>query len=204
MNMLAGSDHFAVTRQLRDLSLVTISTDLQMHTGFDVATLLIPANALGRAAVNMLLAKVQDPTKALPSVAIPFVFHAGHTLAPPPGFHWVFTNGQSMWLSSLSTHSALTERDAYFTRLENAPLSAAEVTGFKDRLKPVIANPDMLSGDVLRLAVDTSTGDHKQIYLLVTHDAAGAVLGTWGVECFDDCKPMEDPPWAFKVYPDEP
>ena len=68
----------------RDLSLVTISTDMQMHTGFDVATLLIPANALGRAAVNMLLAKVQDPTKALPSVAIPFVFHAGHTLAPPP------------------------------------------------------------------------------------------------------------------------
>ena len=65
---------------------------------------------------------------------------------------------------------------------------------FKERLRPVIGSPDMLGGDVLRLAVDTSTGDHKQIYLLVTHDAAGAVLGTWGVECFDDCKPMEDPP----------
>ena len=129
---------------------------------------------------------------------------AGHTLAPPPGTHWVFSNGESAWLSSLSTHSGLTGQAAHFTRLENAPLTADEAAAFKDRLKPVITNTAMLEGDVLRLVVDTSTGDHKQIYLLVTHDGAGAVTGLWGVECFNDCKPMEDPPWAFKAYPDKP
>jgi LacI family transcriptional regulator len=68
----------------RDLSLVTIASDLQMHTGFDLATLLIPANAMGRAAVRMLLDKVRDPGQAQPSAAIPCVFHHGNTLAPPP------------------------------------------------------------------------------------------------------------------------
>lgn len=124
-------------------------------------------------------------------------------LAPVRGFHWAFSNGTSGFLTALNPKSAVTGPEAYFTRLANAPLTAAEIAAFRARLKPVVKNPAILSAEVLRLQVDTSTDDHKQEYLLVAHNAAGAVTGAWGIECYDDCNPMEAQPWAFTVLPDQ-
>ena len=127
---------------------------------------------------------------------------AGHALAPPGGYHWLFINGASMWLTSMSAHSGLTGRDAYFTRLESAPLSEAEADALRQRVKPIVRTPAMLQGDLMRLEADTSTGDHKQIYLFVSHDGSGAVTHAWGIECFHDCDPMDKDPWAFMVVAD--
>jgi hypothetical protein len=148
------------------------------------------------------------PRTAVLSVPAPFDRHmriicsiSGHMLAPMHGSHWVFTNGQSMTLSALSTHSQVTGQAAHFTSLRNAPLSAAESAGLISRLKPVVNDPAMLDADVMRMEVDTSTGDHKQILLFVARAPGGRA---WGMECFNECDPMESPPWAFIVTPDTP
>ena len=150
------------------------------------------------------------PKGAVLSVPAPFdrfmriqCARAGATLGPMPGFHWVFPSGISMALSALSVHSSVTGRDAYFTRVEAAPLSAAEDAAFRKRVAPIVRSPSMLEGDFARLEVDTSTGDHKQVYLFVSHAPSGAVSGAWGIECFHDCDPMDASPWAFIIVPDE-
>lgn len=129
---------------------------------------------------------------------------AGHALAPPPGFHWVFANGMSLWLSSLSPHSGLTGQDAYFTRLEASPLTDAEAAAFRLRAAAIVNTPDILQGEIIRLDVDTSTGERRQEYMFVSRGAGGAVSRAWGIECFHDCDPMEKQPWAYVVRPDQP
>ena len=126
---------------------------------------------------------------------------AGHALAPVKGYHWLFAGGQSMWLTALSEHSTVTGQAAHFTRLEVDPLSPAETASLLDRLKPVVLSSSMLDVDVLRMEVDTSTGDHKQLFLFVSH---GTDRRAWGMECFNECVPMESPPWAFVIMPDQP
>ncbi|MFI4934529.1 MAG: hypothetical protein ACHP7N_07920 [Caulobacterales bacterium] len=123
-------------------------------------------------------------------------------LAPPPGFHWAFTNGTNGFLTALNANVATT--GANFTRLANAPLTAAEVAAFRARLAPVVKNPMILTADIMRLEVDTSSNDHKQEYLLIAHNSSGAVTGLWGIECYNDCDPMEKTPWAFTVLQDGP
>ena len=71
---------------------------------------------------------------------------------------------------------------------------AAEAT-----LSALRGAPAILTAEVLRLEVDTSSGDHKQEYFLIAHNAAGAITGEWGIECYNDCNPMESSPWAFTV-----
>ena len=127
---------------------------------------------------------------------------AGHALAPPPGFHWVFVNGGSMWLSALSLHSGLTGQDAYFSKLQSSPPTAAQAAAFRARLRRIVPDPRLLEGDLLRLEVETSTGDHKQEYLFVARDASGQVSPVWGIECYHDCDPMDKQPWAFQVVRD--
>jgi hypothetical protein len=153
----------------------------------------------------------QAPKAAVLIVPAPFdrfmrvlCTRAGHALAPPPGFHWVFANGMSAWLSALSPRSALVGQDAYFSRLEATPLTADQAEAIRRRVAPIVRTPDMLKGEVLRLALDTSTGEHRQEYLFVSRDASGTPTRAWGIECFHDCEPMDAQPWAFMVEPDKP
>ena len=153
------------------------------------------------------------PCSAAPKTAVlvvpaPFDQHMrilcttnGHILAPFRGHHWVFANGLSLALSALGLHSQISGQAAHFTRLENAPLSPSETTALLESLKPIVMDPTMLDVDVMRMEVDTSTGDHKQILMFVSHAPGG---GAWGMECFHECVPMESPPWAFVVRPDTP
>jgi hypothetical protein len=127
---------------------------------------------------------------------------SGQVLAPKSGYSWVFTNGMSMALSALSTDSPKTGEDAYFTRLENAPLSPTEDAAFRMRVKTVVNDASFAEGDLFRMALETSTGDHRQEYLFVNRDAAGQIRRVWGIECFNDCDPMENPPWGFVVVSD--
>ncbi len=129
---------------------------------------------------------------------------AGHALGPPPGVRWAFNNGTTGFLSALSTNSKVTGPAAYFTRLDNAPLSSAEALAFRARLTPIVGNPTMLAGSLIRLDLETSTGDHRQEYFFVNRAASGAMTPIWGLECFKQCDPMENPPWAFEVVADKP
>jgi hypothetical protein len=129
---------------------------------------------------------------------------AGHALAPLPGFRWSFTNGSDGWLTAINPKTPQPAPEDYFTRLATAPLSVAEVAAFRARLKTVVKNPAILTADVMRLQVDTSTADHKQEYLMVGHSVGGQVTGAWGMECYNDCNPMEASPWAFTIFAVKP
>jgi hypothetical protein len=122
-------------------------------------------------------------------------------LAPLPGYEWDFPNGTAGFLTALNPKGNAPAGAAHFSRLAYAPLSDAEVASFRQRLAPAVTNQAILTAQVLRLEVDTSTGDHKQEYFLVAHDGAGAITGEWGIECYNDCNPMEQSPWAFTVVP---
>jgi len=124
---------------------------------------------------------------------------ASDALAPLPGYEWVFSNGTGGFLTAINPKAGPTANPPSFTRLVNAPLSAADVAAFRQRLAPVAKDPAILTAEVLRLEVDTSSGDHKQEYFLIAHNAAGAITGEWGIECYNDCNPMESSPWAFTV-----
>jgi hypothetical protein len=129
---------------------------------------------------------------------------AGAALAPVSGERWVFANGASMFLTALNPRSAaVSGTDAFFTRLADAPLTPTEVAAFRERLKPVVKNPAILQAEILRLVVDSSTADHKQEYLLLGRATGGRVVQVWGIECYQDCDPMEQHPWAFTVVPDK-
>jgi hypothetical protein len=119
-------------------------------------------------------------------------------LAPPPGYEWVFPDNMVEIIPALKPNVAPTDDPAHFTRLVSAPLTAAELAAFRQRLAGVVKNPEILKAEVMRLEVDTSTGDHKQEYLLVSH-TPGASPSAWGLECYNDCNPMEKTPWAWVV-----
>jgi LacI family transcriptional regulator len=67
----------------RDLSLVTFHERVPDLGALQVATMEIPMREMGRAAVEMLMDKIERPDDMLPSIALPFTFRQGHTLAPP-------------------------------------------------------------------------------------------------------------------------
>jgi hypothetical protein len=121
-------------------------------------------------------------------------------LAPVPGFQWIFPDNSSGFLAALNPKVGPTAEPAHFTRLASAPLTPAEVTAFRQRLITVAKNPEILKADIMRLEVDTSTADHKQEYILVSH-TPGASPNAWGIECYNDCNPMEANPWAFVIAP---
>jgi LacI family transcriptional regulator len=68
----------------RDLSLATFHREPFATHGVDLTTAIIPAAAMGRAAVDLLLGKIADPSRSVPSQALPYTLHAGATCAPPP------------------------------------------------------------------------------------------------------------------------
>jgi hypothetical protein len=149
----------------------------------------------------------QGPSAAVLVVPAPFnafmqviCTNEAEALAPVDGYHWVFPDGTNSVLPALNPNVAITGLAAYFTKLTNAPLTAAQATAFLANLKPYMNNPSLMTAEVERLEVDTSTGLHKQEYLLVTHDATGARTGALVVECFNDCTPMSAP-WGFNIVP---
>jgi hypothetical protein len=151
----------------------------------------------------------QGPSAAVLVVPAPFdafmhVICTNETeaLAPVAGYHWVFPGGTTGLLPALNPNMALTGLAAYFTKLTNAPLTAAQAAAFRAKLKPYMKNPSLMTAEVERLEVDTSTGLHKQEYLLVMNDASGARTGALVVECINDCNPM-DAPWGFDIEPNQ-
>jgi hypothetical protein len=151
----------------------------------------------------------QGPSAAVLVVPAPFnafmrVICTNETeaLAPLDGYHWVFPNGTNGLLPALNPNMAVTGLGAYFTKLTNAPLTAAQAAAFRAKLKPYMKNPSLMTAEVERLEVDTSTGLHKQEYLLVMHIASGARTGALVVECLSDCNPMDEP-WGFDIEPNQ-
>jgi hypothetical protein len=151
----------------------------------------------------------QGPSAAVLVVPAPFnafmrVICTNETeaLAPLDGYHWVFPNGTNGLLPALNPNMAVTGLGAYFTKLTNAPLTAAQAAAFRAKLKPYMKNPSLMTAEVERLEVDTSTGLHKQEYLLVMHNASGARTGALVVECLSDCNPMDEP-WGFDIEPNQ-
>jgi hypothetical protein len=121
-------------------------------------------------------------------------------LAPLPGFEWVFPGNSAGFIAALNPKLTPTDEPAHFTRLASAPLTPAELAGFRQRLGTVAKDPEILKADVMRMEVDTSTGDHKQEYLMVSH-TPGLSPNAWGIECYNDCDPMEPTPWAWIIAP---
>ncbi len=67
----------------RDLSLVTFHPEPFACHGLDLTTALIPAAAMGRAAVELLMAKIAHSGAKQISTALPYHLHAGATCAAP-------------------------------------------------------------------------------------------------------------------------
>ena len=65
----------------KHLSLVTFYDRLADDTGLEITTWQIPDYALGRQAVEMLQAKIEQPQDALPPVAVPFTLLEGASCA---------------------------------------------------------------------------------------------------------------------------
>jgi LacI family transcriptional regulator len=83
---LATAIHAAALSQgLRipqDLSLLTFHDVPDISIG--ITTYLIPAESMGREAVEMILRRIAEPGADLSSAVLPFGFHAGQTCGPPP------------------------------------------------------------------------------------------------------------------------
>jgi len=67
----------------RDLSLVTSDAEVVDWCGIDIATLIEPHGAVGGAAARLLLEKIDNPGKSLPSRLLRASFVPGRTCAPP-------------------------------------------------------------------------------------------------------------------------
>lgn len=67
----------------RDLSLITFHREPFATHGIDLTTAIIPAAAMGRAAVELLLAKIADGNRPQPARALPYHLHPGATCASP-------------------------------------------------------------------------------------------------------------------------
>ncbi len=67
-----------------DLALVLINSSPGWAVGGGVPTFVIPNHAVGMASVEMLLEKIDHPTRALASRVLPFDFVPGHDQTPRP------------------------------------------------------------------------------------------------------------------------
>jgi LacI family transcriptional regulator len=67
-----------------DLSLITFHREPFATHGIDLTTALIPAAAMGRVAVDLLLRRIAGPDRPQPAQALPYTLHAGATCAAPP------------------------------------------------------------------------------------------------------------------------
>ena len=70
-----------------DLSLVTFEDHPSDEIGVRLDTMVVPEREMGRVAVEMLLARIDEPGRSLPSRVLPFTHAAGDTVAPPAPTH---------------------------------------------------------------------------------------------------------------------
>ena len=81
------------------------------------------------------------------------------------------------------------------------PLSPDELAALRAELGKLHPEPSVLTRSILRFAVTTSWGGHKEIYLLPPPDGAGADAHTLGMECIHRCRPIDKDPWFFTIQP---
>jgi hypothetical protein len=124
--------------------------------------------------------------------------HGGQALEPVNGDTWMFEQG-SMMLSA-SNAEGPAESDHY-TELTFKPMSSAERTSLRAELAKLKPAPEILTREILRFAVTTSWGKHKEIYLLPPTAAAGPDAQTVGMECIEHCRPIDKDPWFFTIVP---
>lgn len=122
----------------------------------------------------------------------------GQALEPLNGDSWMFEQG-SMMLSAANAEGP-SEGDHY-TELSYKPLSSAELTSLRGELAKLKPSAEVLKRDILRFAVTTSWGKHKEIYLLPPTAGAGADAQTVGMECIEHCRPIDKDPWFFTIMP---
>lgn len=65
----------------KDLSIIAVRDNPARICGQDITTMEVPAAALGKNAIAMLLQKIKDPLAELPSQAVPYTFWKGATVA---------------------------------------------------------------------------------------------------------------------------
>jgi len=173
-----------------------------------IAAALIVFSARGLAAEDPL----NLPCTALPSTAVKFVpgpfdaymqlacTHSGQVLMPKPGTRFVFREGP-MALSALNADKPKEINEAvHFTVLTVAPLDVSELASLRADLHKIATSPIIDQSTIIRMREETSTGAHKQIYLLIP--LAGVKGHILGMECNHDCRPVESDPWFFSVVPD--
>ncbi|HEX4739110.1 MAG TPA: hypothetical protein VH331_16280 [Allosphingosinicella sp.] len=123
---------------------------------------------------------------------------SGQALKPIDGSAWVFDQGP-MWLSAANARGP--SKDDHYTELSYKPLSRDEITALRAELAKRGPEPSVLRRDILRFAVTTSWGAHKEIYLLPPPVGAGADARTLGMECIHACRPIDKDPWFFTIVP---
>jgi hypothetical protein len=152
------------------------------------------------------------PPDAVKAVPAPFDGYmelacnqGGQQLRPVDGFRWIADAG-SIWLSAMNPDKPLPDpatlpHTVYFTRLETAAVPAEHVAALREALKALTKDPVILQSNVLKMNVWTSTGDRKQIYLLVPQVPPSRQHPVVGMECHTECLPIKDDPMFFEVRP---
>jgi hypothetical protein len=157
----------------------------------DAAALTIPCDGLPPSAV-----KVVPPP--LDKYVTLVCTRSGQALRPVSGYAWIFDQG-AMWLGAANPRGP--SRNDHYAELSYKPLSPDELTALRAELGKLHPAPSVLERTILRFAVTTSSGEHKEIYLLPAPDGAGAETHTLGMECTDGCRPIDKDPWFFTIAP---
>jgi len=63
----------------RDIAFVTINSQFERSLGVEMSTVLIPFRKVGEVCVNQLIAKIEDPSRECPAIAVPPTFERGKT-----------------------------------------------------------------------------------------------------------------------------
>jgi hypothetical protein len=145
------------------------------------------------------------PAEAATSIPGPFTPYmelvctrSGQALKPVAGYQWVFDAGP-MWLAA--TNPASPSRTDHYTELTLDPLEQAQVEGLRAELRKITSRQAILEMEMIRLSVETSWGAHKQIYLLLPPAGAPPDERVLGMECVDNCLPIDEDPWFFTIAP---
>jgi hypothetical protein len=198
---------------------------LRVRTGIVVARIFSRKNLLAFASVFILLAPsaiaqraaaAPDdgisipcalPADAVTSVPAPFDRYmalactsSGQALKPQGGF--VALNNISMWLTSNSPDKRDLAPSTHFTGLSLATLTPEQVAAFRAEMSKAFDSPLIRQAAVYKLDEETSGGARKQIYLLIAPEGSNAPA--LGIECVNDCVPLEQKPWAFLIVPKQP
>jgi len=104
-----------------------------------------------------------------------------------------------MWLSSADPHGP--SKSDHYLSLVTDPLSDIEVNRLRKALKTLTPNPTLSRRVFIRLDVTTSWGGKKQVYLVLPERDAPPDEVTLGMECINNCMPIDKDPWFFKVIP---